>query len=105
MLFRSKRNNIKEGDYIAIKRIVGNNPKKIEIRAVGEVTGVEHEDIGGRKNDEGFKQIYVNWKKADLSKKVDSKGCYKSIHGPFYLEDEWTKEVFYPEFVPKKTLV
>ena len=35
-----------------------------------------------------------DWIASDLDRVVDSRGCFKSIHGPFDAEDPWTKEVF-----------
>jgi hypothetical protein len=40
------------------------------------------------------KRVYVDWVLRDMNRVVPSKGCYKSIHGPFPTTDAWTNEVF-----------
>ncbi len=78
------RNKIKSGDRIAIKRMLGRGSSDIEIRALGIVQEVDEED----------NRIYVNWLIKGLRRKVPSKGAYKSIHGPYTVDDPWVKEAF-----------
>jgi len=79
-----QRDQIRAGDRIAIKRMMGQGSNQIRITALGVVTEV----------DEDYKRVYVNWIARDLDRAVESRGCFKSIHGPFDAEDPWTKEVF-----------
>jgi hypothetical protein len=79
-----RRDQIKADDRIAIKRMLGQGSPDIEIRAIGIVTDVDADD----------KRIYIRWILRDMNRTVPSKGCYKSIHGPFSPDDPWTNEVF-----------
>lgn len=78
------RDQIKAGDRIGIKRMLGQGSSDIEIRALGVVSEVDTDD----------QRIYVDWLVRDLQRKVPSRGCFKSIHGPFVASDEWVKEAF-----------
>lgn len=64
--------------------MMGQGATQIKITALGVVTEVDPED----------NRVYVSWIANDLDRKVESKGCFQSIHGPFDAEDPWTKEVF-----------
>src|SRR5712692_8756885 len=79
-----RRDQIRAGDRIAIKRMMGQASNQIRITALGIVTEVDEED----------KRVYVKWVTSDLDRPVESRGCFKSIHGPFEADDPWTKEVF-----------
>jgi hypothetical protein len=79
-----RRDEIQPGDRIAIKRMMGQGSTQIRVTALGVVTEVDPDD----------KRVYVNWLADDLDRVVDSRGCFKSIHGPFDADDPWTKEVF-----------
>ena len=79
-----RRDQIRAGDRIAIKRMMGQGATTILITALGVVTEVDDED----------KRVYVNWLANDLERVVESRGCFQSIHGPFDANDPWTKEVF-----------
>ncbi len=79
-----RRDQIRAGDRIAIKRMMGQGSTQIRITALGVVTEVDEDD----------KRVYVNWLAGDLDRSVDSRGCFKSIHGPFPGDDSWTREVF-----------
>lgn len=79
-----RRDQIQIGDRIAIKRMMGQGSSDIRILALGVVTDVDEDD----------KRIYVNWVANDLDRVVESRGCFKSIHGPFDADDGWTREVF-----------
>ena len=79
-----RRDLIRPGDGIAIKRMMGKGAKTIKVTTLGIVTDIDDED--GR--------IYVDWILKDVDRVVDSRGCFKSIHGPFKADDDWTQEVF-----------
>ena len=79
------RDQIKSGDRICIKRMLGQGATEIEIRALGIVTEVDSDDH----------RIYVDWLIKGLRRKVISRGCFKTIHGPFKENDEWVKDVFF----------
>lgn len=78
------RDQIKPGDRIAIKKMLGKGATEIEIRALGVVTEL----------DSGDKKVYVDWLIKDLKRKVPSGGVFKSIHGPMQSDDMWVKNVF-----------
>lgn len=71
------------GDRIAIKAMNGRGQTDITIKAIGIVKGI---DIDTR-------TVYVNWVVTGLNRKVESRGCYGSIHGP-YKKDNWIRRVF-----------
>jgi hypothetical protein len=72
------------GDRIAVKRLLGTGSKEIEIRALGIVKDVDAAEW----------RIYVTWIVSDLSRRVPLHGCAGSLHGPFESDDEWTRQVF-----------
>lgn len=74
-------NQIKSGDRIAIKTMAGRGSEFIYIRAIGIVKYVTD------------RLVVVDWKLTGLNRKVESKGCYGTIHGP-YLKDNWIRKVF-----------
>ncbi|HEU4561095.1 MAG TPA: hypothetical protein VFS20_24805 [Longimicrobium sp.] len=80
----ARRDQIQPGDRIAVKRMLGQGATEIEIRALGIVREIDPED----------KRVYIDWVVSDLQRRVTSKGCFKSIHGPFPPGDPWTREVF-----------
>lgn len=80
-----RRDQIKPGDRIGIKRMLGKGATEIEIRALGVVTEIDPED----------KKIYVDWLVKNLHRRIPSHGCFSSIHGPFQSKDEWIKDTFY----------
>lgn len=81
--FAALRERMRQGDRVALKRGIGPGSPNIEVRALGVIKEVS---VDGR--------VYINWLVVDLARKVPSKGCYKTIHGPFLFEDSWTREVF-----------
>jgi hypothetical protein len=80
-----RRDNIRVGDRIAIKRMMGQGSSQIRIIALGIVTEVDAED----------QCIYVRWVVTDLDRPVDSHGCFAAIHGPFDAQNSWIREVFF----------
>jgi hypothetical protein len=79
------RNQIRKGDRIAIKAMLGQGAKEIRIRAIGIVK--DNDQLEGR--------VYVNWllKEKDMERKVPARGCLGIIHGPF-AADSWIGEIF-----------
>lgn len=75
---------IKKGDRIAVKRLLGQGAKEIEIRAIGIVKDVDFTEW----------RIYVNWICTQMERRVPLNGCAASIHGPFQYADEWARQVF-----------
>lgn len=67
-----------------LKRMLGQCSPNIEIRALGIVKEIDPED----------KRVYIHWAVSGLQRQMPSKGCFSSIHGPFLVEDEWTRLVF-----------
>jgi len=80
----ARRDQIKPGDRIAIKRMLGPGATEIEIRAIGVVKEIDEDD----------KRVYVHWAAKDIDRRVASRGCFQSIHGPFDADDEWARHVF-----------
>ena len=75
---------ISPGDRIAIKKRIAINRSAIQIRALGQVTAIDLEN----------RRVNVRWVRSDLNYEIPSKGCFKSIHGPFSDDDEWTQMAF-----------
>jgi hypothetical protein len=80
----SLRDQIRPGDRIAIKKMLGQGSQEIEIRALGVVEEV----------DPGDRRVYIHWAASELRREVPARGCFASIHGPFAAEDDWTRVVF-----------
>jgi hypothetical protein len=47
-----------------------------------------------REIDADDKRVYVDWLVKGLTRRVPSRGCYRSIHGPFDANDDWVKVAF-----------
>lgn len=78
--------NMKSGDRIAIKRMKGGSQTGIRIMHIGIIREVIRETN---------KVICtVNWVATDLRRDIEeSRGCFKSIHGP-YPHDSWIQKIF-----------
>ena len=77
---------IKPGDRIAIKRMKGKGHTGIKILHIGIIKDVIL--------DTNKVICTVNWVVTDLQRDIaDSKGCFKSIHGPF-AKNAWVEKVF-----------
>jgi len=63
---------------------LGPGATEIEIRAIGVVKEIDEDD----------KRVYVHWAAKDIDRRVASRGCFQSIHGPFDADDEWARHVF-----------
>lgn len=82
----ARASQIKSGDRIAIKRMKGQGQSGIKIYHIGIIKGVILETN---------KVICtVDWIVTDIHRDIEeSKGCFKSIHGPF-VKDAWVEKVF-----------
>ena len=80
------RAQFQEGDRIAIKSMLGQGSSQIRIKAIGIIKEIDGDD--GR--------VYVRWVIKGMKRRVPSKGCYKTIHGPFLLNkhEDWIGSVF-----------
>jgi hypothetical protein len=83
-LFAQKRDLMKNGDRIAIKKMLGQGAGEIQIRAIGVIKEIDPDDG----------TIYINWLLADLNRKAYAKGCFKTIHGPYQAQDPWIQQIF-----------
>ncbi|MBZ9559085.1 MULTISPECIES: hypothetical protein [unclassified Modicisalibacter] len=82
----AKAEKMQIGDRIAIKRMKGQGQKGIRIFHIGIIRGVIL--------DANKVVCTVNWVATDMQRDVkESRGCFKSIHGPFP-KDEWIEAVF-----------
>ena len=72
---------VKIGDRIAIKTMAGRGSGHIYIRAIGIVKAIIDTTL------------VVDWKLTNLNRKVESRGCYGTIHGP-YVKDSWIRKIF-----------
>lgn len=82
---RERFTQIKKGDRIAVKKMLGRGSTEIEIRALGIVKDVDQEEW----------RAYVEWLTTkEFSRKVPIKGCAASVHGPFQYSEPWVREVF-----------
>ncbi len=82
---------VKKGDRIAIKKGMGQTDSRIQIRALGIVKAVDLE--------EEYCTIYVDWIRTGMKRMVESRGCYKTIHGPYKNigsteEVNWIRRIF-----------
>jgi hypothetical protein len=83
-LFAQKRDQMNVGDRIAIKKMLGQGAGEIQIRAIGIIKEIDPDDS----------TVYTNWLLTDLNRKVDAKGCFKTIHGPYQAQDPWVQQIF-----------
>jgi len=84
-----KASQIKIGDRMAIKRMKGKAQVGIRIMHIGIVQGVIL--------DTNKVICTVDWCATNLNHDIkESKGCFKSIHGPYTIEHDgdWIREVF-----------
>lgn len=79
---------IKRGDRIAIKRLLGKGSAEMSILAIGIVKDIDLKEW----------RIYIDWIMPEIKDRhVPLKGCAASIHGPFFKKDKdapWVHEVF-----------
>lgn len=84
-----KASHMKSGDRIAIKRMKGKGQVGIRIFHIGIIKGVIL--------DNNRIVCTVDWSVTDLDRDIEeSKGCFKSIHGPYSMEadGEWLRQIF-----------
>jgi len=82
---------IASGDRIAIKRMMGQGQSSLRIMHIGIVRGVVH--------DTNKVICTVHWAATHLDRVIqESRGCFKSVHGPYTKSDpattHWIEEVF-----------
>ena len=86
-----KASQIACGDRIAIKRLLGKGQAGIRIMHIGVVKGVIL--------DTNKVICTVDWVVTNLNRVInESKGCFKSVHGPYIKVDQetkqWIEEIF-----------
>jgi hypothetical protein len=88
--YRPIMEQAKKGDRIAIKKGLGQGSAEIQIRAIGIIKAIDL--------DEEYCTFYVEWVRVGMKRIVDSKGAYKTIHGPYSRTCEqygsWINQVF-----------
>jgi len=78
------RDQMRPGDRIAIKRMLGQGSANIAIRALGIIKEIDQED----------KRVYVDWLVKGLEREVPARGAFDAIHGPYTGDDKWVREAF-----------
>ncbi|MGH2509593.1 MAG: hypothetical protein ACRDHZ_19625 [Ktedonobacteraceae bacterium] len=82
---RERFRQIKRGDCLAVKRMLGQGAQEMEVRALGVVRDVDFEEW----------RVYVRWvTRKSFKRAVPLHGCTASVHGPFPAGDPWVHEVF-----------
>jgi hypothetical protein len=84
---QEKVRQIEPGDRIAIKKMLGQGSSEIEIRSIGIVEDVDHDEW----------RIYVKWVEIfgeGNRRLVAIKGAAASIHGPYEYEEPWVQQIF-----------
>lgn len=89
--YRRILEKIQEGDRLAIKKGQGPGNGDIVIRAIGVVLSVDL--------DEEYCTLYIEWVRTGMNRKVESRGCYSTIHGPYSNhsdadEVDWVNQIF-----------
>ncbi len=82
--------DIKKGDRIAVKRLLGQGATEIEIRAIGIVKAVDKDEW----------RVYVDWlpigssfdKK--INRRVSFSGAGSALHGPYTNDNPWIRQIF-----------
>ncbi len=79
---------VRKGDRIAVKRMLGKGSSDMAILAIGIVKDVDFKEW----------RIYVDWVISEIQdRNVPLKGCAASIHGPFIKNTEtapWLNQIF-----------
>lgn len=79
---------VKQGDRIAVKRLLGKGSAEMAILAIGKVKDIDISEW----------RIYVDWILYDIKdRNVPLKGCAASIHGPFSKtgkDEAWIQKTF-----------
>lgn len=79
---------IKEGDRIAVKRLMGKGSSEMSILAIGIVKDVDLKEW----------RVYVDWVFSDIKDRyAPLGGCVASLHGPYKNmgdKQEWLQKIF-----------
>ncbi|MDO5289071.1 MAG: glycyl-tRNA synthetase subunit alpha [Pseudomonadota bacterium] len=77
---------IRRGDRVAVKKMLGQGAKNMAILAVGTVKDVDLDEW----------RVYVDWvlDLREQERHVPLGGCTASIHGPYEAGDPWVHQVF-----------
>ena len=76
---------IKTGDRIAVKSMLGQGSTQITILALGIVKDIDPKEW----------RIYIDWLPIELGKRiVDINGATASIHGPYKVNNPWIQQIF-----------
>lgn len=80
-----QRDSMQPSDRIALKSMCGYGSQNIIIKALGIVKEVGED-----------KRVYVKWIMTNLERKIPSRGCYKAIHGPYFVnnDEKWLGKIF-----------
>ncbi len=82
---RERFRQIKRGDRIAVKRMLGQGAQDMEVRALGIVRDVDFKEW----------RVYVRWvTRKGFKHAVPLHGCTAAVHGPYAASDPWVHEVF-----------
>lgn len=82
---RERFRQIKRGDRIAVKRMLGQGAQDMEVRALGVVRDVDFKEW----------RVYVRWvTRKGFKRSAPLHGCTASVHGPYAEDDEWVRQVF-----------
>lgn len=87
VLYLERFAQIKPGDRIAIKSLVGKGTGKITVKSVGIIKDVESE----------CRRVYVDWLLPDVSRQADLHGCMDGINGPYGIDGnhlDWINQIF-----------
>lgn len=77
------------GDRIAIKKGMGGGSSEMMIRAIGIIKDI----------DPLTSTAYVDWKLTGMKRRVDLRGCLRTVHGPYSKgqdqeQTDWINKVF-----------
>jgi hypothetical protein len=76
---------VRIGDRLAIKKLLGQGTSDMSILALGIVKDVDMKEW----------RIYVDWVVTDIKGRlVPLNGCTASIHGPYSGSDAWVQAIF-----------
>ena len=78
---------MRKGDRIAIKKMLGQGSPQIQIRAIGIIKSIDtHRGI-----------VYVDWIRKGMKRKVDSSNAFSTLHGPYLntgKHADWINQIF-----------
>ncbi len=87
-----KRDLMRSGDRIAIKKMAGgrNGKGRVRIRALGTITALDPKS----------KRVSVDWESTKIEREVVGYSLFRSIHGPYDVEQPIVADVF-QELAPR----